>query len=244
LKPRARPGRPRKSTVDVDVRERILDVAEELFAKQGYEAVATRAVATQAGATAAMIHYYFNSKRELFDAVFARRAAVLNQERLAAFDRYEKKARGAVTVEGAIAAFLRPVLAKLVAGDPGWRNYLELVAQVANKHEWGGAVMTKSFDPVIERLIDLIAKALPQARKRDLFWAYHFLSGALLLTLSETDRIDRLSKGVCRSTDIAAIEPRLVQFAAAGFKQVCRAPTGRLRRNGPLSPTTSTGEVD
>jgi AcrR family transcriptional regulator len=218
------------------VRERILDVAEELFAKQGYEAVATRAVATQAGATAAMIHYYFNSKRELFDAVFARRAAVLNKERMAAFDSYEKKARGTVTVEGAIAAFLRPVLARLSAGEPGWRYYLELVAQVANKHEWGGAVMTKSFDPVIERLIDLIARALPHAQKHDLYWAYHFLSGALLLTLSETDRIDRLSKGVCRSTDVAAIEPRLVGFAAAGFRQVC-LPVGVRARQSRSSPS-------
>lgn len=229
-KTRARPGRPRKTTSDVDVRERILDVAEELFAKNGYEAVATRAVAKQAGANAAMIHYYFNSKRRLFDAVFARRAAVLNQERMVAFDRYEKKARGAVTVEGAIEAFLRPVLAKLDGGEPGWRNYLELVAQVANKHEWGGAVMTKSFDPVIERLIGLIARALPEARQQDLFWAYHFLSGALLLTLSETDRIDRLSKGECRSTDVSAIEPRLVQFAAAGFRQVCSVASEPPRR--------------
>lgn len=29
-----------------------------------------------------------------------------------------------------------------------------------------------------------------------------------------------VSNGKCRSTDIAAIEPRMVQFAAAGFRQV------------------------
>jgi hypothetical protein len=83
--------------------------------------------------------------------------------------------------------------------------------------------MTRSFDPVIQRLIDIIRKALPEASEVNLYWAYHFLSGALLLTLSETDRIDRLSKGKCRSTDIAAIEPRMVQFAAAGFRRVCGA---------------------
>ncbi|MEZ5995621.1 MAG: TetR/AcrR family transcriptional regulator [Hyphomonadaceae bacterium] len=198
-----------------------MDVAEELFARRGYEGVSTRAVAREAAATPAMIHYYFNSKRELFDAVFERRAAVLNRERMAALDAYQAEAAGETTIEGAIAAFLHPVLAKLLSGEPGWRNYLELVAQVGNKHEWGGEVMTRSFDPVIERLIHLIGVAMPGATEQDLFWAYHFLSGALLLTLSETDRIDRLSRGLCRSTDIAAIEPRLVQFAAAGFRRVC-----------------------
>jgi AcrR family transcriptional regulator len=223
---RAGPGRPRNGN-DIDVRERILDVAEELFAKHGYEAVSTRDVAARASATAAMIHYYFNTKRELFDAVFSRRADVVNNERMEALDAYEARAGKSPTVEGAIAAFLRPVLAKLKDGDAGWRHYLALVAQVGNIHEWGGAVMTQSFDPVIQRLIAIVGKALPGSRPENLYWGYHFLSGALLLTLSETDRIDRLSKGKCRSTDIAAIEPRLIQFAAAGFRQVCSNGGGR-----------------
>lgn len=83
--------------------------------------------------------------------------------------------------------------------------------------------MTRSFDPVIQKLIALLRKILPEASERDLYWGYHFLSGALLLTLSETDRINRLSGGVCRSTDIEAIAPRLAAFAAAGFERVCGA---------------------
>jgi AcrR family transcriptional regulator len=215
------PGRPRRLEADGALRERILDVAEEQFAKLGYEAVSTRAVAQAAGATASMIHYYFSTKRRLFDAVFSRRAEVLNADRMAAFDAYARASGANVTVEGAIAAFLAPVLSKLALGEPGWRNYLSLVAQVGNKQAWGGEVMTRSFDPVIRRLIDLIRKALPGCPEVELFWAYHFLSGALLLTLSETDRIDRLSEGQCRSTDIAAIQPRLVAFAAGGFRSVC-----------------------
>lgn len=217
---RGRPGRPTKSEADVDVRERILDVAEAQFARRGYEAVSTRAVARETGATAAMIHYYFDSKRALFDAVIARRADVVNRERMATLEAYERNAKP-ITVEGAIEAFMRPVLDKLASNDAGWRHYLALVAQVANTHEWGGAVMTNSFDPVVQRLIDIIGKALPHAKPRELYWSYHFFSGALMLTLSETDRINRLSKGLCQSDDVAAIEPRLIEFAAAGFRQVC-----------------------
>jgi len=222
---RTKPGRPPKNSADPALRERILDVAEAQFSRHGYDAVSTRAVARAVGATPAMIHYYFNSKRELFDAVFARRADVINTERMAALDAYAARAGANVTVEGAIAAFLRPALAKFAEGE-GWRNYLTLVAQVGNKHEWGGEQMTRSFDPVIQRLIAIIRKALPGASDVNLYWAYHFLSGALLLTLSETDRIDRLSAGLCRSVDIPSIEPRMVEFAAAGFRRVCGAAPG------------------
>src|SRR6188768_1355841 len=107
---RGRPGRPPKAAEgDQDLRDRILDGAEELFALRGYEAVSTREVARQAGATPAMIHYYFKTKRALFDAVFARRADILNVERMAGLDAYEAAQGDTVTVEGAIAAFLRPV---------------------------------------------------------------------------------------------------------------------------------------
>ena len=219
---RAGPGRPVRIEGDLDLRERILDASEEQFAKRGYEAVSTRGVARQVQATPAMIHYYFHTKRELFDAVFARRADIVNRERMATLDAYEADAGAHVTVEGAIAAFLRPVLEKLDNGGPGWRNYLALVAQVSHIPEWGGEVMTQSFDPVIQRLIQIVRKALPKAREEDLYWAYHFFIGAVMLILAETDRINRLSGGKCRSTDIAAIEPRLITFAAAGFLSVCK----------------------
>lgn len=219
--PRSGPGRPPKADVETDLRDRILDIAEEQFARLGFEAVTLRDVARRVGATPAMIHYYFESKRQLFDAVFARRADIVNADRLEALNSYERAAGESVTVEGAIAAFLSPVLHRLANGGPGWRHYLELVALIGHNTEWGGEVMTRSFDPVIQRMIAIIRRAMPKAKDVDLYWGYHFLSGALLLTLSETDRIDRLSGGVCRSTDIAAIEPRIVAFTAAGFKSIC-----------------------
>jgi hypothetical protein len=63
---------------------------------------------------------------------------------------------------------------------------------------------------------------LPQAATADLFFSYHFLTGALTLTLSDTGRLDRLSDGLCSSSDIDAIAPRMIEYAAAGFRAVCR----------------------
>jgi hypothetical protein len=84
--------------------------------------------------------------------------------------------------------------------------------------------MTRSFDPVVLRLLEIIHRALPDAAEKDWFWAYHFLSGALILTISETDRINRLSKGKCSSTDIRSIEPRMIEFAASA--DMSRAANG------------------
>ena len=62
---------------------------------------------------------------------------------------------------------------------------------------------------------------MPHADEADLYWCYHFLSGALTLTLSQTGRIDRLSNGLCRSGDLDSARRYMVAFAAAGFRAVC-----------------------
>ena len=53
--------------------------------------------------------------------------------------------------------------------------------------------MDEYFDPVVLRLIALLKKALPYAAEEDIFWGYHFVTGALMLTLARTGRIDKLS---------------------------------------------------
>jgi len=81
--------------------------------------------------------------------------------------------------------------------------------------------MTRHFDPVVQRFIGAIRLALPDADERDIYWAYHFLSGALTLTFAETGRIDKLSGGVCRASDLVGVHQRLVPYCAAGFRAVC-----------------------
>lgn len=49
-----------------DKREKLLEVAEQLFAKHGFEAVSVRKLAAEADVNLAMVNYYFDSKDGLF----------------------------------------------------------------------------------------------------------------------------------------------------------------------------------
>jgi len=75
---------------------------------------------------------------------------------------------------------------------------------------------------VVLRLIELLKKALPDCAEADIFWGYHFVSGALMLTLARTGRIDKLSGGICLSDDFVAVKERMASFMAAGFIELCR----------------------
>ena len=204
-------------------KEKIIEVAERLFAKRGYSGVSLREITREAGVDVALIKYHFNSKQGLFDALLKRRADILNQARSEALDRVLARNNPA-PVEDILDAFTHPLLNEIVGEDESWRNYFGLLAQVNNNPEWGGKTMSRYFDPLVRRFIDALRDALPDCKDVDLFWCYHFLSGALTLTFADTKRIDTLSDGVCRSADFENVHKRLVPFIAAGFKSICGQP--------------------
>lgn len=219
IKKASRPGRPKGQQSEAR-QKRILDMAEKLFAENGFHAVTLRQVAAAAKVDTALLHYYFKHKRGLFDTVFQRRSAELNADRMAALDAYESSTTSP-TVHGAIAAFIQPLKDKADSGDSGWRSFFAIVAMINNTPEIGGEIMSENFDPVVHRLLAVIRRVLPEARDEKLFWAYHCLSGGLTLILSQSGRLDRLSDQRCLSSDMSTAFDELVDFAAAGFIATC-----------------------
>jgi AcrR family transcriptional regulator len=69
-KPRG-PGRPPRE-VGVQLAERILDAAQGLFLRQGYEATTVEEIASRIGATKRTVYVRFGDKANLFRAVVAR----------------------------------------------------------------------------------------------------------------------------------------------------------------------------
>lgn len=196
--------------------EQILDAAEYLFSQNGLHGVTLRDVAVRVGIHTTLLNYYFKDKTNLFEAVFARRAGVTSGRRMIALEQYEAAAGERPTVEGALHAFLDTDLDLYYEGGEHWMNYGAFCARVSNTPE-GAALMDEHFDPVVLKLVGILKRALPDYADEEIFWGYHFVSGALMNTLARTGRIDKLSSGLCRSDDFPAVKKRIARFMAAGF---------------------------
>ena len=213
----------RRAEKSLETRTRILDAAEAQFSKRGIGGVTLRDIAQVAEVDTALLHYYFDSKQGIFDAVLARRAAILHYETTESLSRYEREASGIPTVEDAVSAFLRPIFRLGRTGGREWRNYCSIVLQLGNSREWSNDSAALYFEPIAVRLLELLRRALPAAADDDLHWSYQMLSRMLTLAFTLDESIERLSNGTCRAGDFDALEPRMVRFAAAGILAACSA---------------------
>src|SRR5689334_12024668 len=94
----------------MNTKDRILDTAERLFARDGVEATSLRAITTEAGVNLAAVNYHFQSKEALLHAVIARRVGPMNTRRIELLNAVEARAFGdLLPVAQVLDAFLRPV---------------------------------------------------------------------------------------------------------------------------------------
>ena len=68
-----RAGRPTGAASGAEKRNRLLDIALTLFARQGIVDTTLAAIAREAGVTPAMVHYYFDTRDQLLDVLIEER---------------------------------------------------------------------------------------------------------------------------------------------------------------------------
>lgn len=203
-------------------KNRILDEAEKLFAKHGFDGVTMRQLAKAAEVDVALASYHFKNKRGLFDAVLWRRSEIMNEIRNKALDQVLKEAGDkGPSIDALIQSCVQPLFDPAFDLDEGWRHYYELIAYVNNSPEWGRAIMTEHFAPLLDRYLRAFRQALPKASEEDICYCYHFLSAAITLTMAQTGRMDTYSKGKIHSADMLSIYRKMVPFMIAGFKEIC-----------------------
>jgi AcrR family transcriptional regulator len=210
-----------------DTKQRILDVAERLFAEQGFAGTSLRSIISGAEVNLAAIHYHFHSKESLLESVLIRRIGPLNEERLKLLDQYEQaSAKKGASLEDVLRAFFGPPMRLILSSREG-RVFGKLVGRLHSETaSMFMDIAKRHFGPISQRFRAALHRAVPEVPPEDLYWRMHFAVGVMAHTLSCWDRLDLLSDGMCKVSDADSAIPRLVDFVAAGF----RAPVTRRRK--------------
>jgi AcrR family transcriptional regulator len=212
--------RPRASLAQpaLSVRERILEVAERMFAEHGMSGVGLRAITTEANVNLASIAYHFGSKDGLLEALFAQRAAPIAQERLRLLDQCFEASKSPA-LEDILDAFLRPALTLGVQPQFGGPAFVKLRARLATEPvTMTRKILSKAFDLSSRKFIDAIASALPKMPRAEVEWRFHFMLGAMFYTMADSGRIQALTSGRVDPGDVKRALHHMIPFLAAGFR--------------------------
>ncbi|WP_250475167.1 TetR/AcrR family transcriptional regulator [Caballeronia sp. GAFFF1] len=234
----ARPRTPQRRAESEVTRQRILDCAEQLFADKGFHATSIRDIANLVECQFALIGYHFGTKTELLDHVLARRASVLNNDRMERLEDLRASSGGRpIALRQLIESFVATIMDRAAHEEEGWRNYTRLIAAVSTNAEWS-ELTDKHFNTVAREYVGEIQRSLPELSSNSLHQAFFFLLGAMVTVCARPDRIETLSMGRFDSRRIGSLTDNLCQFLEGGFMAVARrdaastAPKSDSRKRG------------
>src|SRR5271157_6086878 len=150
-----------ETTVRQDTKEKILDVAERLFAEHGFASTTLRDITAEAGVNLAAVNYHFHAKEALLSAVLQRRLGPVNARRVVLLEQARQNAQGGrILLEDVIRAFIQPIYEARGAGiELG--NFARLMAQVATaQDDWAVSAMREQMQATVDRFLPLISEAM------------------------------------------------------------------------------------
>ena len=156
-------------------------------------------------------------------AVFDRRLAPLNRERLALLERAEAEGSG---VEEAVRAFVGPVF--LMSREPHARAFAQMMARAYSEpSDEVREIVAGQFSEVVDRFVAVLARLLPELPEEEVFWRLLFIAGAMAHTVSCGHLLAQYSRGRCSASQPEEAIDHLATFLAAGLRAPAPGPAGR-----------------
>jgi len=197
-------------------KQRILEAAENLFARHGFAGASLRQVTATAQVNLAAVNYHFGSKDRLIEEVFRRRLDELNARRLVALKR--ALARSKPTLEDVLAAFIKPAL-ELSLDRSGGQAFVRVLARAyAEYNERLRKFLSDNYGHVLKEFAAAFAALLPQLEKEELYWRLDIVAGALTYAMADFGVIKRRTGQSERDYRERAAQ-HLIRFAAAGLRE-------------------------
>ncbi|MDH5525475.1 MAG: TetR family transcriptional regulator [Desulfobulbaceae bacterium] len=203
-----------------ETKQKLLDVAEELFAKNGYANTSLRAITGKAKANLAAVNYHFGSKEALLSAVLERRLLPLNRlrtERLEAVMAAAENEDRLPSAREVIAAFIEPTMAFRNSGK-GAKSFVILISRALGDPD--SKVRSRFINyirPLFEYMGRCLALALPHLSEKDLFWRLHFMMGSLAHIMHGLDK-EQMFPDEMVPADSSVLVDMLLDFLASGME--------------------------
>jgi AcrR family transcriptional regulator len=194
-----RQSKPRAGAGRVEARELIVEAARAHFAEHGLQGSSLRRITQKAGVNIALISYHFGSKQKLFEGVLADCVERLNRPRLHALEKLERKAGSqAVAIEDLLAAYVLPYRLTAEEKSVEARIYIRFFGRLFTEPTDEMRRMLRTpFAGLHESYAAAFSRSLPHVPRKDLYYRFTSMNGAIAFMFVETGALELMSNGLC-----------------------------------------------
>ena len=199
-------------------RDRILAVAEEVIAEQGFVGTSLRTIAARADVPVALISYHFGSKLELYRSIFRLRVPTIVGQRQIGLEIARMESDLDRRLELVVRALIVPMLGLRNSGHFG----AILAREITEPANVERGIFAEMFDPVARMILTALHECLPDWTKAEIHYAYNTMLGAMMFFMADTGRIARLSDGAADPDRNEEASQHLVAILVAGLRHRAR----------------------
>ncbi|ERB67335.1 TetR family transcriptional regulator [Vibrio coralliilyticus OCN008] len=197
-------------------KEKILDVAEALFAEHGFNDTSLRTITSKAGVNLASVNYHFGDKKTLVRAVLNRYLEAFMpavQDALINLNLNESYEMADV-----FESLRGPLRALNDVRPNGTSRFMLLIGRgytdVQGHLRW---FITTRYQDALSLFTQSVMKANPKLSQEELFWRLHFTLGTCVFTMASSQALIEIAENAYgKQMDAKSVVDQLIPYLAAG----------------------------
>jgi AcrR family transcriptional regulator len=200
------------------VQDRLIEAAEELFCRRGYNETSVRDIAAIAGCNVASVNYYFGGKDHLYLEIWRRRLAFMRETRLASIEKV-MSASSQPQLEDLLRSYATSFIEPLIAGSPHCRFINLMAREMIDPHLPRDMYLDEMVRPVVDALSRALLKICPGLDASRISLIIFSIVGQLLMhTVCVKEMFEGSHQPDLAGGDLDTIVDHVVKFSAAGIR--------------------------
>lgn len=201
-----------------ETRERLLDAAEVLFAREGFEGVSLRAITSAAKANIASVNYHFGGKEHLINAVMIRHAMPVNEERVRRID-FLLGQPDPPSVREVLEAFLFPLFERIRSHENNEKLFSKFMGRMIGEGAKGlPEEVIPSFSETLAKVVQGLTLAIPGLPEGEAYLRLKFCFAVMGDAMMQDEMFTRISGERLADWDFERLFEAVLNFCEGGLK--------------------------
>ena len=201
-----------------EIRTKLLDAGEKLFAEKGFAGTSVRLITKEAKCNIAAVNYHFDGKENLYVEVFRRHMRTMRDVRVEGIRKLMSQKPFDATLEDLLSAFADAFVEPLVGVESGQRFMKLMVREMLDRHLPEGMFFEETIMPVMKVMLEAVQRVCPGIDRQKAMLSIRSVVAQLVHRIFSKEMLTGIEGADGMMLDLASDIEHIVAFSAAGFR--------------------------